>query len=83
MERRDYISASEIGEFVYCRRAYWLAQQGEARTVSRAMTQGSAAHKQLNDQVEEVTHKEERSSVGLVAALVLLALAGLFWIVLL
>ena len=55
MNRKDYINASELGEFIYCQHAYWLAQQGETRTVSCAMREGSAAHRHLNEQVNEVT----------------------------
>ena len=76
MNRKDFINASELGEFIYCQHAYWLAQQGETPTVSRAMREGSAAHRHLNEQVDEVTRRERRSSVGFAVALLLLLLVG-------
>ena len=82
MERKDYISASELGEFIYCQHAYWLAQRGETRTVSRAMREGSAAHRHLNEQVNDVARQERRGSLGLSGALILLILVGLLWVLL-
>ena len=82
MNRKDYINASDIGEFVYCQHAYWLAQRGETRTVSRAMREGSAAHRHLNEQVNDVTQQERRGSLGMSVALVLLILVGLLWVLL-
>ena len=82
MKQKDYISASELGEFIYCQHAYWLAQRGERRTVSRAMREGSAAHRHLNEQVNDVTQQERRGSLGLSVAIILLILIGLLWVLL-
>ncbi len=45
MADRRILRAAEIGEFVYCQRAWWLrAIQGHASTHGRAMAAGTAAH---------------------------------------
>ena len=39
------IRVSEIGEYVYCRRAWWLGRvQGEASSHVREMAAGTGAH---------------------------------------
>ncbi len=63
------IRASEIGEYVYCRRAWWLrAVQGHASANVREMAEGTAAH---------AGHGQQVAAVGglRVAALIVIALA--------
>lgn len=41
----SYIRASEIGDYVYCRRAWWLRRvQGYASRNVRALEEGTAHH---------------------------------------
>lgn len=46
MENEYYVTASEIGEYVYCKRAWWLRFQGLA-TVTDEMKAGSIKHTNL------------------------------------
>lgn len=46
MNSKNYITASEIGEYVYCKRAWWLRNQGLIETTPH-MVRGSAAHNAL------------------------------------
>jgi hypothetical protein len=46
MNRKEYITASEIGDFVYCKRGWWLRVQGLLST-NFAMQQGTQAHDNL------------------------------------
>lgn len=47
MDKRGYITASEIGEYVYCKRAWWLRVKGTVETTT-AMVKGSAFHNALS-----------------------------------
>ena len=45
MATKRLIRASEIGEYVYCHRAWWLGRiQGEASVNVREMAAGAGAH---------------------------------------
>ena len=46
MNTKNYITASEIGEYVYCKRAWWLRTQGKMETTPQ-MVRGSTAHNAL------------------------------------
>lgn len=46
MSSRNYITASEIGEYVYCKRAWWLRNQGFIDPTPQ-MVRGSTAHNAL------------------------------------
>jgi hypothetical protein len=41
---RDLISASEIGQWTYCHRAWFLSRAGEVNRNAEALTRGEAAH---------------------------------------
>jgi hypothetical protein len=50
--RRYVIRASEIGEYVYCARAWWLRQiEGHASTNQRALRSGTRTHRRHGRQV--------------------------------
>ncbi len=46
MPKRTVIRASEIGAYVYCRRAWWLKRVGgfESEDINGRFTEGTAAH---------------------------------------
>lgn len=50
MEKKDYITASQIGDFVYCKRGWLLRIQGLLPTTF-IMEQGSIAHENLFQQL--------------------------------
>lgn len=69
------IRASEIGEFVFCHRAWWLHQvQGEASANTRELAEGTARHARHGRQVSLAS--------ALRALAVLLLLAGLLALIL-
>jgi CRISPR/Cas system-associated exonuclease Cas4 (RecB family) len=47
MEKRLYVTASEIGEYVYCQRAWWLRVQG-LLSQNQAMRDGVIKHTRLS-----------------------------------
>lgn len=70
-ETKDYISASELGTYSYCHRAYWHKSRGEKQVISRAMRQGSKDYKVLSEQVKYVETGQANSSRGFGIATVL------------
>ena len=62
------IRASEIGEYVFCRRAWWLHQvQGETSANTRELADGTARHARHGRQVSLA------SALRVLAVLLLLA----------
>jgi len=54
----DYIIASEIAEYVYCNRAWWLRLAGHKNENQELLSQGSQEHIQYSRQVNAVTRLE-------------------------
>ena len=77
---KQYVSASEIGEFVYCKRAWWLRFNGVTTTPSPAMTQGTAKHNLLVSALETHRWKSIIASVIVGIGAVLLILSIVFWL---
>ncbi|MBA3867557.1 MAG: hypothetical protein H0X30_00230 [Anaerolineae bacterium] len=50
----DFITASEIAEYLYCNRACWLKLKGFTSRNIEALAQGSASHTEYSQQVEQV-----------------------------
>lgn len=79
----DIIRASEIGQYAYCARAWWLGRvKGYRSTNVRAMRQGAAGHDRHGRAVEGY-HLQRRVAVALLmlasvalAAWLLLSLGG-------
>ena len=62
------IRASEVGEYVFCHRAWWLHQvQGETSANTRELAEGTARHAQHGRQVSLA------SALRVLAVLLLLA----------
>lgn len=50
-EQSPIIRASDVGQFTYCRRAWWLAQQGHENRNTAAMAVGTTVHEKHNRSV--------------------------------
>lgn len=53
MKPAPTISASEIGEYVFCKRAWWLRQR-ERHTESEKMREGTRGHERLVAALERI-----------------------------
>ena len=72
---RRVIRASEIGQYQYCARAWWLGSvMGVASTNARELAEGEAAHRRHGRAVWA-----SRALIILAVVLVLLALAALLF----
>ena len=70
MAKDDFITASEIAEYLYCQRAWWLKLKGFASGNKEILAQGAASHIQYSQQVAQVTRSE-----GLGKRIVLIGIA--------
>ena len=77
MDRSDYISASEIGDFTYCKRGWWLRMQGLLGNTI-AMQQGTEAHDSLFKKIFKLELIRKILIWGGVVILVLIILLLIF-----
>jgi len=52
MDNDYYVTASELSEFVFCKRGWWLRRNGLIKE-TEAMSRGTQKHKQLAATVEK------------------------------
>ncbi len=75
MNNRDIVSASEIGEFLYCQRCWYRRVHGFlGKTETAAMVRGTRQHTALLSAAETIDHK------GILMRRLLLGSAVLFFI---
>jgi len=70
------VRASEIGEYLYCKRAWWLRLQGIVSTNRRALEAGTAAHAEHARRVV-FSGCLRTAAFGLLLAALILAAIGL------
>ncbi len=81
MDRSDeIISASEIGQWTYCNRAWYLARAGEPNRNTEAMARGTAQHLRHNRTVSSA-HTLRWLALALMAIAFLLLLAAVIGLV--
>lgn len=83
VSRDQIVTASEVGDFVYCKRCWWMRLRGLLPPrFSPAMAEGALAHTQLERQVHRVFLWRRLAVVtmlsGLLVLLILLAMRLLF-----
>ncbi|MFN2598734.1 MAG: hypothetical protein ABR563_16290 [Pyrinomonadaceae bacterium] len=80
-ERGKLIRASEIGEYVFCARAWWLRAQGaEATGWSEARERGTAWHREHGRGVKSARRLRRLATLATVlAALLALAIFAAWW----
>ncbi|MFL6230948.1 MAG: hypothetical protein ACJ741_19405 [Pyrinomonadaceae bacterium] len=80
-ERGKLIRASEIGEYVYCARAWWLRVEGvEAGGWSEARERGTAWHREHGRGVASARRLRRLSTLATaLAALLALVIFALWW----
>jgi CRISPR/Cas system-associated exonuclease Cas4 (RecB family) len=78
----DYISASEIGEYLYCQRAWWLRRRGKKSSKKAVLEAGTQQHEALAEAVEQVEQGSRAGrrllwiGVALLALLILIRLVS-------
>lgn len=64
----DRITASEIGEFIYCRRLWWKNRNQKTRTTLPSLPKalGTAGHNSLNQNLNTYTEIRRNSQIILI-----------------
>ncbi len=78
MKTDEYISASEIGNYLFCQRAWWYRLHGAVNSQQDIMDAGTAAHEQLAQEVNSVAFGTRLARQLIIAGIFLLALVILF-----
>lgn len=79
----DYISASEITEFIYCHRAWWLKKGGMATVdeiATATMDTGTVEHEVLEQAVVEIASRRQAAWQLLAAGVALVGLLLVIWL---
>ncbi len=79
MANKYYVTASELGEYVYCECCWWEALEGR-RIVTAAMEQGTSGHSTLARDVDGLARRQ-RLALLLVGGSLLLLVALLLIVV--
>lgn len=77
MNRTEYITASEIGDYVYCKRGWWLRMQGLLPSTF-ALQEGTEKHDNLFSQLIRVKLVQNILLWAGIVLLVILALLLIF-----
>lgn len=74
----DYVTASEIGDWLYCRRQWWYARRGEPTLAAPLRDRGSTTHVAVAVRVRRVERLRTVAVWLIVASVACLVLIGLF-----
>ena len=72
----DWVSASEISEWVYCRRAWWYARQRLPTLAAPALERGAAGHDALAHHARRIERRRHLAVRLLITGLALTLLLG-------
>lgn len=69
----EWVTASELGDWSYCRRTWWYVRRGVSRDAASQLAAGTAEHATFARQVARV-ERRRGLGLGLMAASLALAL---------
>lgn len=70
----DVITASEIGDYLYCQRAWWYALDAAPALSAPALRRGTLAHRRIGHRLSSAERATGRGRVLLLAGLLVLTL---------
>ena len=70
----EWVTASEIGDWAYCRRAWWYARRGEAHDAAPRPATGTAEHAAVARQIARLARQRAFGGWLMVAAIALATL---------
>ncbi len=74
MPHSDIVKASEIAEYVYCKRSWWLRFNEKITGSTEAMDLGTLRHNELAEKVESHSIKKSLALILIFSGLILLIL---------
>lgn len=74
------IRASEIGSYLYCRRAWWYRQSGQESANQVELAAGTELHRQHGRKVLAAEFQRGLAFLALLVACVMLTAFGLFYL---
>jgi len=75
MSRGPSVSASEVGDYVFCQRCWWLRLRGlKPARFTPAMQEGTQAHNQLQADVRQVFQLRTAAAVLIVFGLLMVVI---------
>jgi hypothetical protein len=74
MRQEQYIRASDIGTFLYCRRAWHLSREGAPSLLEMERAQGTAFHQQHGQRMQAAPRARRLARWCALAALLLFAI---------
>lgn len=74
MKNRDVVTASEIGEYVYCQRQWWLRLNDYLQGNTYAMDLGTKKHNQLANNLASYSLKKIIAISFILLSLILISL---------
>lgn len=77
MKNNDYVTASEIGDYVFCKRGWWLRFNGLLGD-TEAMTQGIEQHEKIASNVQNTWQMRNIAFTILLLGLLVLLSAILY-----
>ena len=75
----DIISASEVGQWVYCHRAWWLARQGATNHNVKSLARGEKVHQRHSRQVARASLLSNLSRILMIIAIIAMLLVGAYF----
>lgn len=73
----DVVTASEIGDYLYCQRAWWYAHDAAPILANAALQRGTDAHRRIGHHLRNSAGHGARGSAPAMIATILLAVAAL------
>ena len=67
----EWVTASELGEWAYCRRSWWYSRQGAEHAAGPRLAAGAAGHAVIADDVAQIERQRTLGVRLVVVALVL------------
>ena len=74
MPNSDIVKASEIGDYIFCKRAWWLRFNEKITGSTEAMDLGTLRHNELAENIESHSIKKSFAFLLIFSALVIIIL---------